>query len=116
MSVETNAPSVASLDEVVQLLREQNELLRKLVGNATPEAKASRFSEEDWAKAKAIAATVTPSEETRHVVVDVATGEYATGRTIFAAADALGAPPDRTVALLAGGGTLRLRSPGRVRV
>ncbi len=102
----------ASESEIVALLREQNALLRELVASTRP-SRNSRFTDADWNKAKAIAAQVAPSEEARHVVVDVTTGAYATGRTIFAAAQSLGAPADCTVAVPAGGVTLRLRAPGR---
>lgn len=114
MSVEASAPA-ASLDDVVRLLSEQNELLKKIAESAKPSPKDSRLSEADWARAKAIAAKVEPSEEAAFVVVDAETGAFAVGRTMSAAAERLGAPPERSMGLRAGGGTLRLRSPGRFR-
>ena len=112
MSVAASVPA-ASLEDVVQLLSEQNELLKRLVGDKALFAQQSSLTEEDWAKAKAIAATIVRTEEAPFVVVNAETGAFAVGRTMSAAAEKLGGPPERSMGLRTGGGTLRLRSPGR---
>ena len=87
--------STAFESEIVTLLREQNALLRKLLAAMRPQAPNSNI-----AKAKAIAASVPPTDGAPYVAVNIATGEYAVGWTMVAAADALGAPPYSEQAVL----------------
>ena len=112
MSVQPSSPA-ATLNEVVQLLNEQNDLLKRLVEDKSLSPQPSSLTEADWARAKVIAATIAPTEEAPFVVVNAETGAFAVGRTMSAAAEKLGGPPERSMGLRAGGGTLRLRSPGR---
>lgn len=67
-------------------------------------------SESDLAYAKAVAASIQPTEEVRFVAVDLVTRRHATGRLASTAADALSTdtPPERILAIPAGGNLVRL--------